>query len=80
MIEIRGWSSAEPENLGIFFLQLPSDRKNIFPSPIRKILGVLKSYESESFESGVLIPWIKFGVPPGSKGVIFVIDSESFRV
>ena len=46
--------------------QLSPARKNIFTGPIRKFLGVLKSYESESFESRVLVPWVKFGVPSGT--------------
>ena len=49
-----------------FFHQLRSIQTNIFTWPIRNFLGVLKSYESESFEYWVLVPWVKFGVPPGT--------------
>ena len=39
-----------------FFLQLPSSQKYIYTWSILKILDVLKSYESETFISGVLDP------------------------
>ena len=40
----------------IFFLQLPSSQKYIYTWSILKILDVLKSYDSETFISGVLDP------------------------
>ena len=48
------------------FLQLPPGQKYIYTCPMIKNLGVLKSYESESFESPSIVPWVKFGVPPGT--------------
>ena len=39
-----------------FFLQLPSSQKYIYTWSILKFLDVLKSYESETFISGVLDP------------------------
>ena len=51
-----------PKNLD--FLQLPSDQKYIFTWPIGKFLGVLKSYESESFISALYVARSDVLVPP----------------